>query len=99
VATRLQTSNAPVADPELLQHIAEALRKALSPGAPIESVDGKLLVRGVNIRVSVRDSVVTLEGTPEKPDVVGKAEQIAKSFRSVRHVDNRLVAAGMLDFD
>jgi osmotically-inducible protein OsmY len=99
VATKLQTSNAPVADPVLLQQIAEALRKAFSPGAQIESVDGKLLVRGVNIRVSVRDSVVTLEGTPEKPDVVGKAEQIAKSFRSVRRIDNRLVAAGMLDFD
>lgn len=99
VATKLQTSNAPVADPVLLQQIAEALRKALSPGAQIESVDGKLLVRGVNIRVSVRDSVVTLEGTPEKPEVVGKAEQIAKSFRSVRRIDNRLVAAGMLDFD
>ncbi len=98
-ATKLQTSNAPVADPVLLQQIAEALRKAFSPGAQIESVDGKLLVRGVNIRVSVRDSVVTLEGTPEKPEVVGKAEQIAKSFRSVRRVDNRMVAAGMLDFD
>jgi cytochrome c5 len=99
VATKLQTSNAPVADPVLLRQIAEALRKELSPGAQIESVDGKLLVRGVNIRVSVRDSVVTLEGTPEKPEVVGKAEQIAKSFRSVRRIDNRLVAAGMLDFD
>jgi len=99
VATKLQTSNAPVADPVLLQQIAEALRKAFSPGAQIESVDGKLLVRSVNIRVSVRDSVVTLEGTPEKPEVVGKAEQIARSFRSVQRVDNRMVAAGMLDFD
>ena len=56
-------------------------------------------MRGVNIRVSVRDAVVMLEGTPEKPDVVAKAEQIAKSFRSVQRVDNRLVSAGMLDFD
>jgi cytochrome c5 len=94
-----QTSNAPVADPVLLRQLAEALRQEFSPGAQIESVDGKLLVRGVNIRVGVRDGVVTLEGTPEKPEVVGKAEQIAKSFRSVQRVDNRMVAAGMLDFD
>lgn len=94
-----QVSNAPVADPVLLRQIAEALRRELAPGAPIENVDGKLLVRGVNIRVGVRDSIVTLEGTPEKPEVVGRAEQIAKSFRSVERVENRLVAAGMLDFD
>lgn len=94
-----QVSNAPVADPVLLRQIAEALRQEFSPGAAIESVDGKLLVRGVSIRVGVNNSVVTLEGTPEKPDVVGKAEQIAKSFRSVQRVENRLVAAGMLDFD
>jgi cytochrome c5 len=97
--TTPQTSNAPVADPVLLRQIAEALRREFSPAATIENVGGKLLVRGVNIRVGVRNSVVTLEGTPEKPDVVGKAEQIAKSFRSVERVDNRLVAAGMLDFD
>lgn len=99
VAAKPQTSNAPVADPVLLRQIAEALRQAFSPGAQIESVDGKLLVRGVNIRVSVRDSVVMLEGTPEKPDVIARAEQIAKSFRSVQRVDNRMVSAGMLDFD
>lgn len=97
--TTPQTSNAPVVDSVLLRQIAEALRQEFSPSAIIENVDGKLLVRGVNIRVGVSNSVVTLEGTPEKPDVVGKAEQIAKSFRSVERVDNRLVAAGMLDFD
>ena len=40
-----------------------------------------------------------LEGTPEKPDVITKAEQITQSFGGVRRIDNRLVAAGMLDFD
>ena len=94
-----QVSNAPVDDKVLLQQVAEVLRKELAPGAQIENVDGKLLVRGVNIRVSVRDAVVTLEGTPEKPDVITRAERIAKSFRSVQHVDNRMVAAGLLDFD
>ncbi len=98
-ATQPQVSNAPVEDKTLLQQLAEALRKELAPGAQIENVDGKLLVRGVNIRVSVRDAVVTLEGTPEKPDVITRAERIAKSFRSVQHVDNRMVAAGLLDFD
>lgn len=94
-----QVSNAPVDDKVLLQQVAEVLRKELAPGAQIENVDGKLLVRGVNIRVSVRDAVVTLEGTPEKPDVIARAEAIAKSFRSVQRVDNRMVAAGLLDFD
>lgn len=98
-ASKPQTGNAPVADPVLLRQIAEALRQEFSPGALIESVDGKLLVRGINIRVGVRDSVVMLEGTPEKPDVVARAEQIVKSFRSVQRVENRLVSAGMLDFD
>ena len=98
-ATQPQVSNAPVDDKVLLQQVAEVLRKELAPGAQIENVDGKLLVRGVNIRVSVRDAVVTLEGTPEKPDVITRAERIAKSFRSVQHVDNRMVAAGLLDFD
>ena len=95
-----QTSSAPVDDQTLLTQIAEALRRELAPaGARIESVEGKLLVRGVNIRVSVQRSVVTLEGTPEKPDVITQAERIAKSFRSVQRVDNRMVAAGLLDFD
>ena len=100
VATMLpQVSNAPVDDKVLLQQLADALRKELAPGAQIENVDGKLLVRGVNIRVSVRDAVVTLEGAPEKPDVIARAERIAKSFRSVQRVNNRMVAAGLLDFD
>ena len=95
-----QTSNAPVDDQTLLTQVAEALRRELAPaGARIENVEGKLLVRGVNIRVSVRNAVVTLEGTPEKPDVITQAERIAKSFRSVQRVDNRMVAAGLLDFD
>ncbi len=97
--TQPQVSNAPVDDKILLQQLAEALRKELAPGAQIENVDGKLLVRGVNIRVGVRNAVVTLEGTPEKPDVIARAERIAKSFRSVERVDNRMVAAGLLDFD
>ena len=99
VVTKPQTSSAPVADPVLLRQIAEALRQEFSPGAQIESVDGKLLVRGINIRVSVRDSVVMIEGTPENPEVVARAEQVVKSFRSVQRVENRLVSAGMLDFD
>ena len=98
-AARPQVPSGPVDDKVLLQQVAEALRKEFAPGAQIESVDGKLLVRGVNIRVAVRDSVVTLEGTPEKSEVITRAEQIAKSFRSVQRVDNRMVAAGMLDFD
>lgn len=96
----LRMPSGPVDDDTLQTQIAEALRKALAPAnARIEMVEGKSLVRGVNIRVSVRDSVVMLEGSPEKPDVIAKAEQIAKSFRSVQRVDNRMVAAGLLDFD
>lgn len=95
-----RTGGAPVDDNTLLKQVAEALRKNLAPaGAHIESVEGKLLVRGVNIRVSVRGGVVMLEGTPEKPEVIARAGQIATSFSGVRRVDNRMVAAGLLDFD
>jgi len=90
----------PVDDRTLQTQVAEAIRRDLAPaGAQIENVEGKLLVRGVNIRVSVRDGAVTLEGMLEKPDIISRAEKITGSVSGVRRVDNKLVAAGLFDWD
>jgi len=95
-----QGSAAATDDNTLLKQVAEALRKRLAPaGAQIEAVDGQLLVRGIYIRVGVRDGVVTLQGMPENAKLVPQAEQIAKSVRGVRRVDNKLVGAGTMDWD
>jgi len=98
--TQPRPSGPPVDDRTLQTQVAEAIRRDLAPaGAQIENVEGKLLVRGVNIRVSVRDGAVTLEGMLEKPDVISRAEKITGSVSGVRRVDNKLVAAGLFDWD
>jgi len=94
-------ASGPAVDDQTLQtQVAEAIRRNLAPdGAQIENVEGKLLVRGVNIRVSARDGAVTLEGMLEKPDIISRAEKITGSVNGVRRVDNKLVAAGLFDWD
>ena len=97
--TQSSASGAAVDDNTLQKQVAEALRNGMAAGAQIENVEGKLLVRGVNIRVSVRGGTVTLEGMPEKRDIITNAEKIARSVNGVRRVDNKMVAAGLLDWD
>jgi osmotically-inducible protein OsmY len=97
--TQSNASGAAVDDNTLQKQVAEALRNGMANGAQIENVEGKLLVRGVNIRVSVRDGAVTLEGMLAKPDIISRAEQIAKSVNGVRRIDNKLVASGLFDWD
>jgi cytochrome c5 len=99
VAAQPGASGAAVDDNTLQKQVAEALRNGMASGAQIESVEGKLLVRGVNIRVSARDGAVTLEGMLEKPDIISRAEKITGSVNGVRRVDNKLVAAGLFDWD
>ena len=56
-------------------------------------------MRGIYIRVGTRDGMVILMGVVERSDTVKRAEALARSVEGVRGVTNRLVTAGMLDFD
>lgn len=86
-------------DATLLEQVALALQKAFAPRARIEVYDGQATVREVNIRVAVREGVVTLSGAVEKGDIIPRAQAVAQAVTGVRAVVSRLVAAGMLDFD
>ena len=89
----------PVDDATLVNHVAEALKKALAPDARIENYAGEATLRGINIRVGARDGVVTLSGAVEKSDLIPRAGAVAQSVAGVRRVESRLGAAGMFDFD
>jgi cytochrome c5 len=86
-------------DATLLEQVALALQRAFAPRARIEVYDGQATVREVNIRVAVREGVVTLSGAVEKGDIIPRAQAVAQAVTGVRVVVSRLVAAGMLDFD
>jgi osmotically-inducible protein OsmY len=88
-----------VADGVLVERVAEALKKALAPEARIELYAGEATLRGVTIRVGAREGVVTLSGAVEKSDVIPRAAKVAQSVAGVKQLVNRLVAAGMFDFD
>jgi osmotically-inducible protein OsmY len=90
---------APVDDAAMVNRVAEALKKALAPNARIELYEGEATLRGVTIRVGVRDGVVILSGAVEKSDLIPRAQAITQAVAGVRRVESRLVAAGMFDFD
>ena len=89
----------PVDDVVLVNRVAEALQKALAPGARVELHAGEAILRGVTIRVSVLDGVVTLSGAVEKSDWIPRALALTHTVPGVKRVDSKLVAAGMFDFD
>jgi cytochrome c5 len=89
----------PVDDATLVNRVAEALQKSLAPGARIELYEGEATLRGVTIRVGVRDGVVILSGAVEKSDLIPRAQAVTQAVAGVRRVESRLVAAGMFDFD
>jgi cytochrome c5 len=100
VSTAPQSSGTTVDDDSILKRVAEALRSGVgSPDAQIESVGTERIVRGVNIKIAVNAGVVTLMGAMAKPDLIAKAEQIARGVNGVRRVENKLVAAGLFDWD
>jgi cytochrome c5 len=99
VAPVVGNAAAPVDDATLVNRVAEALQKSLAPGARIELHEGEATLRGVTIRVGVRDGVVTLSGAVEKSDLIPRAQAITQNIAGVRRVESRLVAAGMFDFD
>ena len=86
-------------DATLLEQVALALQKAFAPRARIELYDGQATVREINIRVAVREGVVTLSGAVEKGDIIPRVQAVAQAVTGVRAVVSRVVAAGMLDFD
>lgn len=86
-------------DAMLVNRVAEALQKSLAPGARIELYDGEATLRGVTIRIGVRDGVVILSGAVEKSELIPRAQAITQAVAGVRRVESRLVAAGMFDFD
>lgn len=90
---------APVSDATLVDNVARALQKVLAPGARVELHDGQATVRGLNIRVVASAGVVTLSGAVEKGELIPRAQGVAQAVPGVRSVVNRVVAAGMLDFD
>lgn len=95
-----QGSGTTVDDDSILKRVAEALRSGVgSPSAQIEIVGAERIVRGINIKIAVNAGVVTLMGAMAKPDLIAKAEQIARAVDGVRRVDNKLVGAGLLDWD
>lgn len=89
----------PMDDATLVDRVADAIKKALAPNARIDLYDGEATVRGLTIKVGVRDGVVILSGAVEKADVIPRAQAIAQSVAGARRVESRLVTAGMLDFD
>ena len=86
-------------DAMLVERVAQALLKALAPSGRIEMYDGQATVRGLNIRVAVKEGVVMLSGAVEKGDVIPRVHAVAQAVTGVRAVVNRVVAAGMFDFD
>jgi cytochrome c5 len=86
-------------DATLVTRVAEALKQALAPAARIELYAGEATLRDLNIRVGARDGVVTLSGAVEKSDVIARAAKVAQSVAGVKQLVNRLIGAGMLDFD
>jgi cytochrome c5 len=94
-----QRAAMPVDDATLVNRVAEALQKSLAPNARIELYEGEATLRGVTIRVGVRDGVVILSGAVEKSDLIPRAQAVTQAVAGVRRVESRLVAAGMFDFD
>lgn len=75
-------------------HVAEALRAQLAaPGSGIEMQDDAALVGGLGIRVATREGIVWLRGVVSSAEIIGRAEEIARSLSGGRKIENRLVPA------
>ena len=70
------------------------------PDQAIERVDEQTrLIRGLGIRVQSSSGQVTLSGTVEETQTVNKAETWVRQQTGVTGVINRLVAAGVFEWD
>ena len=84
-----------------IEDLALGLRQLLGrPDQAIERVDEQTrLIRGLGIRVQSSSGQVTLSGTVEETQTVNKAETWVRQQTGVTGVINRLVAAGVFEWD
>ncbi len=84
-----------------IEDLALGLREHLGrPDQTIERVDEHTrLIRGLGIRVQSSSGQVTLSGTVEETQTVNKAETWVRQQTGVTGVINRLVAAGVFEWD
>jgi len=80
--------------------LAEHLRAVLGkPDNRIETYEGVVTLRGVGIKVETRAGVVTLSGSVHESDYIRRAGEIAAAMPGVKQVVNRVISAGMLEWD
>jgi len=80
--------------------IAEQLLAQLAPpSAKIEMQEGVANVGALGIRVGTREGVVWLRGMVKSPEIVERAEAIARSAGGGRRVENRLISAQLFEWD
>ena len=80
--------------------LAERLRAVLGkPDNRIETYEGVVTLRGVGIKVETRAGVVTLSGSVHESDYIRRAGEIAAAMPGVKQVVNRVISAGMLEWD
>lgn len=94
------SGQAPTSDADLSVRIAERLRAALGkPDNRIETYEGVVTLRGVGIKVETREGVATLSGSVHDSEHIRRAGEIAAKMPGVKQVVNRVISAGMLEWD
>jgi len=90
----------PATDLDISLALAERLRAALgTPGDRIETYAGVVTLRGVGIKVETRAGTATLSGSVHEPGHIRRAGEIAAAMPGVKQVVNRVISAGMLEWD
>jgi cytochrome c5 len=99
-ASAVAAAQAPFDDSTATERVAGALLAQLAPpGAKIDMQDGVAIVSGLGIRVGTRDGVVWLRGMVKTPEIIERADAIAKAEGGGRKVENRLISASLFEWD
>ena len=94
------TGGTSTTDLSISQALAERLRAALGKSDNrIETYEGVVTLRGVGIKVETRAGVATLSGSVHEAETIRRAGEIAAEMPGVRQVVNRVISAGMLEWD
>lgn len=94
------TGGASTTDLSISQALAERLRAVLGkPDNRIETYEGVVTLRGVGIKVETRAGVATLSGSVHDAETIPRAGEIAAAMPGVKRVVNRVISAGMLEWD